>query len=124
MVQQGGRRRYPGRVDTGTLLLILVPFLGFLVVALGAFALMTRQAEAMARRAATEPWYADRRDRPPVEEPDAFPAERPWWGNPWVWLAAGAAFLVLGLVVAPKLVGGIVLFLPFIWIGGWRRRRS
>jgi NhaP-type Na+/H+ and K+/H+ antiporter len=50
---------------------------------------------------------------------------RPWWGNPLLWLAVCAVFLVLGLVVAPHFLPGAVVFLPFVWIGGWggRRRR-
>jgi ABC-type Fe3+ transport system permease subunit len=48
------------------------------------------------------------------------PSGRPWWGNPWVWLAASAVFLVLGLVVAPGLLGGVVIFLPFVWISRLR----
>jgi hypothetical protein len=47
---------------------------------------------------------------------------RPWWGNPLIWLAAAAIFLILGLFVAPHFLGGIVIFLPFLWI--WPRRES
>lgn len=45
---------------------------------------------------------------------------RPWWGHPLLWLAIGAVFLLLGLFVAPHFLPGVVLFLPFIWVGGWR----
>jgi hypothetical protein len=44
---------------------------------------------------------------------------RPWWGNPLVWVGVSAAFVVLGLLVAPKLFGFAFLFLPFIWIRRW-----
>ncbi|HZD79698.1 MAG TPA: hypothetical protein VE646_06625 [Actinomycetota bacterium] len=47
---------------------------------------------------------------------------RPWWGNPLVWLGVMAGSLLLGGVVAPKLLGGVVLFLPFFWVRGLRRR--
>jgi hypothetical protein len=40
-----------------------------------------------------------------------------------VWLAIAAVLLVLGLFVFPHLLGFTFLFLPFIWIGGFRRRR-
>jgi hypothetical protein len=46
--------------------------------------------------------------------------ERPWWGNPLFWLAVSAVSIVLGLFVWPQLLGGVFLFLPFIWIGGRR----
>jgi hypothetical protein len=45
---------------------------------------------------------------------------RPWWGNPLIWLAVSAVFLVLGIFVAPHFLGGTVIFLPFLWI--WPRR--
>lgn len=48
---------------------------------------------------------------------------RPWWGNPVVWLVVGSAFTVVGLFVFPKLFGFAFLFLPFIWVGRFGRRR-
>ncbi|MFB3738931.1 MAG: hypothetical protein ACE14W_08190 [Candidatus Velamenicoccus archaeovorus] len=48
--------------------------------------------------------------------------DRPWWGNPLVWVGVSAVALVLGLVVAPRLLGGIILFLPLIWVRGLGRR--
>jgi hypothetical protein len=56
---------------------------------------------------------ADERSRP----------ARPRWGSPLVWAGVCAVFALLGLVVAPRLLGGVFLFLPFVWIGGRRRRR-
>jgi hypothetical protein len=53
---------------------------------------------------------------------------RPWWGAPGPWIAASAVLLVLGLVVFPRLLGFVVLFLPFVWMRrarrptGWDRR--
>jgi hypothetical protein len=57
-------------------------------------------------------------------EPRGEPAQpvRPWWSNPLVWVGVSAVFLILGLVAAPRLLGGIVLFLPLIWIRGFGRR--
>ena len=49
---------------------------------------------------------------------------RPWWGSPVVWLLVGAIFVALGLFVFPKLFGFAFLFLPFVWIGRFGRRRS
>jgi hypothetical protein len=47
--------------------------------------------------------------------------DRPWWGNPLIWIAASGGFLLLGLFVAPRFLPGVVIFLPFVWI---RRPRS
>jgi hypothetical protein len=49
--------------------------------------------------------------------------ERPWWGAVPTWLIVCGVLLVLGLVVAPRLLGVTFLLLPFIWIGGLGRRR-
>lgn len=59
-----------------------------------------------------------------ADEDAVEPDPRPWWGSPVVWIAAGAAFLLLGLFVVPHFLGGIVLFLPFFWVGGGRRPRA
>jgi hypothetical protein len=40
------------------------------------------------------------------------------------WLIVCGVLLVLGLVVAPRLLGFTFLLLPFIWVGGLRRRRE
>jgi hypothetical protein len=107
-------------VDTQTLVLILVPFVAFVAVSIAAFWFMGRQVEAAARRMerAGGPW-------PPEEETEeeAVTFERPWWGNPVFWLLLAAALVLLGLFVFPKLFGFVFLFLPFVWIGGFRRRR-
>lgn len=47
-------------------------------------------------------------------------AQRPWWGNPLLWLAISGAFVILGLTVARQFLGFTFLFLPFLWIGGKR----
>jgi hypothetical protein len=104
-------------VDTTTLLLILVPFLAFVAVSLAAFSFMSRQVEAASRRMER----AERWEEGDEEEGVVF--ERPWWGNPGVWLLVSAVFVALGLFVFPQLFGFAFLFLPFIWIGGVRRRR-
>jgi hypothetical protein len=65
-----------------------------------------------------------RLDRPAIAGPEGHRSPRPWWGNPLVWLGVSAVFVFLGLVVAPRLFGGIFLFLPLIWLGRSRRRRS
>jgi len=49
---------------------------------------------------------------------------RPWRGPVPTWLIVGGVLLVLGLVVAPRLLGFTFLLLPFIWVGGLGRRRE
>lgn len=71
-----------------------------------------------------------RRDRRLVEPDlaapprDPRPADRPWWGSPFVWLGVAGVFLVLGIVVWPGLFGFTFVFLPFVWIRRPRRRRD
>jgi hypothetical protein len=50
--------------------------------------------------------------------------DRPWWGSVPTWLIVSGVLLVLGLVVAPRLLGFTFLLLPFIWVGGLGRRRE
>ena len=100
------------------LILIALPFIVAITLGVG-FLLVFRERAAldtMRRRAQlAEPDLAT-----PLRDPK--PAERPWWGNPWLWLAVGVVFVLLGLYVWPGLFGGTFLFLPFIWV--WRPRRG
>ena len=48
---------------------------------------------------------------------------RPWWHHSPVWIGASVVFALLGLFVAPRLLGFTFLFLPFLWIGGGHRER-
>jgi hypothetical protein len=43
-------------------------------------------------------------------------AKRPWWGNPWLWLAVCTVFVLLGVFVWPWLFSGVIVVLPFVWI--------
>lgn len=47
---------------------------------------------------------------------DAPSLPRPWWGRPLLWIGVSAVFVVLGVVVWPGLLGGIFLFVPFVWL--------
>ncbi len=49
-----------------------------------------------------------------------WPGERPWWGRPWTWVTISALLVFLGVFVAPRYLGGIVILLPFVWM--WRPR--
>jgi hypothetical protein len=81
------------------------------IVALGAgFFVVFRQRAAARRQMAVPPRASvPRRPRPPID--------RPWWGNPWLWVGVCAVSILLGLYVWPGLFGGVVLVLPFVWIG-------
>jgi hypothetical protein len=100
------------------LILVALPFIVAITLGVG-FLLVFRERAAldtMRRRAQlAEPDLAT-----PLRDPK--PAERPWWGNPWLWLAVGVVFVLLGLYVWPGLFGGTFFFLPFIWV--WRPRRG
>lgn len=98
-------------IDSGTLILFLLLPVILLVVAFAGMAFLLRSMGF----------------RPVASEPEEERSEwerlpRPWWGNPLVWLAVSAVLVLLGLFVAPHFLGGIFLFLPFLWIGRWRRR--
>lgn len=48
---------------------------------------------------------------------------RPLTRSPAFWVGVCAVSLVLGIVVAPRLFGTLIVFLPFILAGGLGRRR-
>ena len=48
---------------------------------------------------------------------------RPWWGNPLVWLAVSAVFVLVGVFLAPRFLPGVVVFIPFLWLAKPRVRR-
>jgi 4-aminobutyrate aminotransferase len=47
---------------------------------------------------------------------DRAEPRRPWWGNPWIWVGVSAVSVALGLLVWPGLLGGVFLFIPFVWL--------
>lgn len=49
---------------------------------------------------------------------------RPWWGYPGVWIAISTVFVLLGVMVFPRLLGFTFVFLPLIWMRGFGRRRE
>jgi hypothetical protein len=81
----------------GTLALILVPAALFVLVVIA--------VAALGRRGEGDP-------------------ARPWWGNPAMWIVVSAVSIALGVLVAPRLLGFTFLFLPFVWIGAFGRRRG
>jgi hypothetical protein len=105
-------------VDARDVVFLILPFVVAIVLGIGFLLVFQQRAmtsEALRRRGElAEPDLAT-----PLRDPR--PPRRPWWGNPWLWLAVSAVFLLLGLFVWPGLFGGTFFFLPFIWI--WRPRR-
>lgn len=103
------------------LVLFLVVPLVFVLLALGLFLAVVR---AMGLRAVEEPPGAPR-DGSTGERPRLarWSDERPWWGRPLVWLGVSALLVVLGVLVVPQVLPGVVVFVPFLWIGRPRRRR-
>jgi hypothetical protein len=108
-------------VEPGDLFLLALPFIVAVLLGVG-FLVVFRE------RAAT---HAALRRRAQLAEPDLAtplrdpkPPVRPWWGNPWFWLIAGTAFVLLGIFVWPALFGGTFFFLPLIWVWRPRRRRE
>ena len=106
-------------MDLRDLILIALPFIVAITLGVGFLLVFRERAAAndvLRRRAQlAEPDLAT-----PLRDPK--PPERPWWGNPWLWLAIAAVFVVLGIYVWPGLFGGTFFFLPFIWV--WRPRRG
>jgi hypothetical protein len=97
--------------------LLVLPFVVVITLGVGFLLVFRERAAArdvFRRRALAEPDLAT-----PLRDPR--PPQRPWWGNPWLWVLVSLASVVLGIFVWPGLFGGTFLFLPFIWI--WRPRR-
>lgn len=91
--------------------------LAVLVALVGAFVIMLRRRAWMPTAA--------RMSEPDLGAPPGDSAAgRPWWGNPWLWVAVCGVFVVLGVFVWSGLFGGAFLFLPFVWVWRPRRRRA
>jgi hypothetical protein len=100
------------------LVFLALPFIVAIALGVGFLVVFQQRAaidQSIRRRAQlAEPDLAT-----PLRDPR--PPERPWWGNPWIWLAVSIGFVLLGIFVWPGLFGGTFFFLPFIWI--WRPRQ-
>jgi hypothetical protein len=98
-------------IDTRTFVLLLVLPAVILLAITAGFMLFVRRIAA--------PVVGDQ-----TEFVSDEPPERPWWGRPLVWVALSAVLLILGLFVLPQFLPGVFIFLPFMWIGGGRRREG
>ena len=106
-------------MDANEVILVVLPFVVAITLGFGFLLVFRERAaaqEVMRRRAQiAEPDLAT-----PLRDPR--PMERPWWGNPWLWVGVCLVFLVLGFFVWPGLFGFSFFFLPFVWV--WRPRRT
>ena len=106
-------------MDLNEVVFIALPFIVSIVLGIGFFYVFRERSaarEVLRRRAQlAEPDIAT-----PLRDPQR--PERPWWGNPWLWVVVCLVFVVLGIYVWPGLFGVTFLFLPFIWV--WRPRRG
>ncbi len=95
-----------------TLVLVLGPFIAIVFLA-GLFFFATERLRPA----------ADDRPKGSVAQATEGLPRRPLWWNPLVWLSAGAVLTLLGVLIAPRVFGVAILFLPIIWVGGLRRHR-
>jgi hypothetical protein len=101
-------------VDRADLVFVVLPFVALALFSIGFVALFRRR------------WRMDRaavRGAARLSEPDIVtpprnpgPQRRPWWMNPWLWVGISSASVVLSLVVWRGLLGGVFLFVPFVWL--------
>jgi hypothetical protein len=101
-------------VDRGDLVFVVLPFVALALFSVGFVALFRRRwrmDRAAMRRAA-------RLVEPDIVTPprDQGQERRPWWGHPWLWVGTSAGSVVLGLMVWRGLLGGVFLFVPFVWM--------
>jgi hypothetical protein len=101
-------------VDRSDLLFVVLPFVVLALCSIGFMVLFRRRwrmDRAAMRRAA-------RLVEPDIATPPLDPAQhqRPWWANPWIWVGVSAVCVVLGVVLWRGFLGGVFLFVPFVWL--------
>jgi hypothetical protein len=99
-------------VDRRELIFAILPFVVLVTLGWGSW-LVFRQRSA-ARREAGRGEVASRSAASASR--DLVRRGRPWWGDPWLWVGVSAVFVVLGIFVWPGLFGGVIVFLPFVWV--------
>ncbi|MEP6759385.1 MAG: hypothetical protein ABJB55_09340 [Actinomycetota bacterium] len=88
----------------------ILPFVTMAVLTFGLVVVFRQRASV--RRAAGP------RQREPSDPP------RPWWGNPWLWLAIAAAAVVLGAFVWVGLFSLVLVVIPLVMLQRPRRHRE
>ena len=101
-------------MDRGDLVFVVLPFVALALFSIG-FVMLFRRRWRMDRAALRR---AARLVEPDIVTPPRDRAEqrRPWWGSPWIWVGVSAVSVVLGLLVWRGLLGGVFLFIPFVWL--------
>ncbi len=101
-------------MDRGDVLYVVLPFVVLAALTVGAVWLYRRHWRM--DRAAMR--HASRMVEPDIVTPprDPRPARRPWWGSPWLWVIVSALSVVLGVLVWPGFFGGVLVFVPFVWV--------
>ncbi|MGZ5212864.1 MAG: hypothetical protein ACXWEJ_00830 [Actinomycetota bacterium] len=101
-------------MDRGDLLFVVLPFAALALFSAG-FVVLFRRRWRMDRAAVRR---AARLVEPDIATPPRDPGQqrRPWWANPWLWVGISAGCVVLGLVVWRGLLGGVLLFVPSVWL--------
>jgi len=101
-------------MDRRDLVFVVLPFVALALFSIG-FVMLFRRRWRMGRAAMRR---AARLVEPDIITPprDRAESRRPWWGNPWIWVGVSAVSVVLGLLVWPGLLGGVFLFIPFVWL--------
>ena len=94
--------------------MLALPFVALALFSVGVVVLLRRRwrmDRAAVRRAA-------RLVEPDIVTPPRDPGQqqRPWWANPWLWVGFSAVSVVLGFVLWRGLLGGVFLFVPFVWL--------
>src|SRR3989442_9836099 len=109
-----GRRPSVTRDDV---LFLVLPFLVATAVSAGIVVILRQRAASRRQaRLSAQARLADSGLQPAARSRRS--AARPWWGNPWLWVAVSVVFVALGLFVWPALFGGVFVFLPFVLVGG------
>lgn len=101
-------------MDREDLVSVVLPFAALALFSVG-FVVLLRRRWRMDRAAMRR---AARLVEPDIVTPPRDPGQQPrsWWGNPWLWLGVSAGSVVLGLFVWRGLLGGVFLFVPFVWL--------
>jgi hypothetical protein len=101
-------------VDRRELLFVVLPLVVLALISAG-FVMVFRRGWRMDRSAFRR---STRIVEPDLVTPPRDPPapKRPWWGNPWLWVGMSTLFVILGLVLWLGFFGGVLLFVPFVWV--------
>jgi hypothetical protein len=101
-------------MDRNDLVFVVLPFVALALFSIG-FVVVFRRRWRMDRAALRR---AARLVEPDLITPprDHTQPRRPWWANPWLWLAVSTLSIALGVWAWRGFFGGAFLFVPFLWL--------